>query len=91
MADAISVTSCTFEIHECLKEKNCKVEVLFRPSVPDNQDHWQVFDNDAQIVLFLHCIDYLQNNAITLEDQMQNHSLCDIDAINLSIPLREEF
>ena len=59
---------CTFEIPEYLKEKKCKVEVLFRPSVPNNQDHWQVFDNDAQIVRFLHCIDYPQNNVITLED-----------------------
>ena len=42
LADALSVTACTFEIPECLKEKNCKIEVLFRPSVPDNQDHWQV-------------------------------------------------
>ena len=52
-ADALSVIACTFEIPDYLKEKKCKVEVLFRPSVPDNQDHWQVFDNDAQIIAFL--------------------------------------
>ena len=64
---------------------------MFRSSVPDNQDHWQFFDNNAQIVCFLHCIDYPQNNAITLKDQMQNQSLCDIDAIELSIPLEKNF
>ena len=37
--DALSVIACTFEIPNHLKEKECKVEVLFRPSVPDNQDH----------------------------------------------------
>ena len=91
LADTLSVTTCTFAIPECLKEKNCKVEALFRPFVPDNQDHCRVFPNDAQIVCFLHCIDYPQNNAITLEDQMQNYSLCDIDAIELSIPLEKNF
>ena len=39
LANALSVTTCTFEILECLKEKNCKVEVLFSPFVLDNQDH----------------------------------------------------
>ena len=66
LVDALSVIACTFEIPEYLKEKKCKVEVLSRPSVPNNQDHWQVFDDDAQIVCFLHCIDYSQTNAITL-------------------------
>ena len=83
--------ACTFEIPEYLKEKKCKVEVLFRPFVPDNQDHWQVFDNAAQIIRFLHCIDYPQDNAITLEDQMHNQSLSDIDAIELSWPLENNF
>ena len=52
LVDALSVIACTFEIPSRLKEE-CKFEVLFRPSVPDNQDHWQVFDNDAQIIAFL--------------------------------------
>ena len=64
---------------------------MFRPFVPDNQDHLQVFDNDAQIIHFLHCINFPQDNTITLEDQMQNQSLCDIDAIELSIPLEKNF
>jgi hypothetical protein len=24
-----------------------KMEVVFRPSVPDNLEHWKVFDDDA--------------------------------------------
>ena len=51
--DALSVIACTFEIPSHLKEKDCKVEVIFRPSIPDNQDHWQFFDSDAQIIAFL--------------------------------------
>ena len=52
LADALLVIACTFEIPDYLKEE-CKVEVLFRQSVLENKDHWQVFDNDAQIIAFL--------------------------------------
>jgi hypothetical protein len=30
------------------------VELLFRPSVPDNISNWRVFDDDQQIISFLH-------------------------------------
>ena len=30
------------------------VELLFRPSVPDNITNWRVFDDDQQIINFLH-------------------------------------
>jgi hypothetical protein len=30
-----------------------KVEVNFRPSLPDNLENWQVFDNENQILHFL--------------------------------------
>jgi hypothetical protein len=29
------------------------MEVVFRPSVPDNLEHWKVFDDDAQILRFM--------------------------------------
>ena len=40
LVDALSVIACTFKIPEYLKEKKYKVEVIFRPSVLDNKDHW---------------------------------------------------
>lgn len=30
--------------------------MIYRPSVPDNVNHWQVFDADAQIKYFLECV-----------------------------------
>jgi hypothetical protein len=30
-----------------------KVEVNFRPSIPDNLEHWQVFDDEKKILCFL--------------------------------------
>jgi hypothetical protein len=29
------------------------MEVLFRPSIPDNLEHWQVFEDDDQIIRFM--------------------------------------
>ena len=29
------------------------MEIIFRPSVPDNVDHWQVFKDDKQVINFL--------------------------------------
>jgi hypothetical protein len=31
-----------------------KLEIIFRPSVPDNVDNWQVFRDDKQILRFIH-------------------------------------
>jgi hypothetical protein len=36
-----------------LIEENISVEVIFRPSVPDNMNHWQVFEDDKQVIKFL--------------------------------------
>ena len=33
------------------------IELLFRPSVPDNITNWRVFDNDLQVISFLHMED----------------------------------
>jgi hypothetical protein len=30
------------------------VELLYKPSVPDNVTNWRVFDDDQQIISFLH-------------------------------------
>jgi hypothetical protein len=39
-----------------LIKENIIVEVIFRPSVPDNMDHWQIFDDDNQVIKFLNHI-----------------------------------
>jgi hypothetical protein len=32
------------------------VEVIFRPLVPDNMDHWKNFNDDKQAIKFLTCM-----------------------------------
>lgn len=39
--------------HPEIEENQYKVEVLFRPNVPDNVEAWQVFNNDKQIQAFM--------------------------------------
>jgi hypothetical protein len=36
-----------------LIDENILVEVIFRPSVLDNMNHWQVFDDDKHVIKFL--------------------------------------
>jgi len=38
-----------------LKKNKCSVELIFRPSMPDNISNWQVFEDDEKILEFLHC------------------------------------
>ena len=45
MNDALVVAGATLQLCEELGE--CKMEVSFRPTVPDNFEHWQVFHDDA--------------------------------------------
>jgi hypothetical protein len=40
------------------------VELLFRPSVPDNITNWRVFDDDQQIISFLHMEETFQGTVI---------------------------
>jgi hypothetical protein len=47
------VAASTLTISDSLIDENSSVEVIFRPSVPDNMNHWQVFDDDKQVIKFL--------------------------------------
>jgi hypothetical protein len=41
-----------------------KLEIIFRPSIPDNFEHRQVFDNDAQIIRFMNNLQEFAENEI---------------------------
>jgi len=47
-----------------LKKNKCYVELIFRPSVPDNISNWQVFEDDEQILEFLDCNETFKNAVI---------------------------
>jgi hypothetical protein len=52
-ADELAVAASTLSLPDSLIDENISVEVIFRPSVPDNMNHWQVFDDDKQVIKFL--------------------------------------
>jgi hypothetical protein len=52
-ADELVVAASTLQLPDSLIDGNISVEVIFRPFVPNNVDHWQVFDDDKQVIKFL--------------------------------------
>jgi ribonuclease HI len=52
-ADELAVAASTLQLPDSLIDENISVEVIFRPSVPDNMNHWQVFDDDKHVIKFL--------------------------------------
>jgi hypothetical protein len=54
------------------------MEVLFRSSIPDNLEHWQVFEDDDQIIRFMENNKEFTDSQINfLDDSM------DLDVVNL--------
>ena len=45
VADALAFFTSVFD-PEIEVQDTCKVQVIFFPSVPDNFDNWEVFDDD---------------------------------------------
>ena len=61
MADKLEVADSTLQPSEELLNGDGKLEINVRPSIPDNMEHWQVFQSDEQILNFLHYVDGLSN------------------------------
>jgi hypothetical protein len=78
VADALAVSASTLQPCEGPLHDLCKMEVLFRPSVPDNLEHWQVFEDDDQIIRFMENNKEFTDSQITfLADSMN------LEVINL--------
>ena len=48
---------------------DCPLEIKFRPYVPDNVEHWQVFKDDEQILKFINNIDEFSNFKANEQEQ----------------------
>ena len=55
------------------------VELLFRPSIPNNITNWRVFDDDQQIINFLHMEETFQGALI--DERMHDDNLHDFTVI----------
>jgi hypothetical protein len=52
------------------------VEILYKPSIPDNITNWRVFDNDQRLINFLHFKDTFKDSII---DEGQHDQLVNSD------------
>jgi ribonuclease HI len=55
------------------------VEILFRPSILDNITNWRVFDDDQQIINFLHMEETFQD--VVIDEQTHDDNLHDFTVI----------
>ena len=52
-ADCLTISTTLIIPHPEFNRDIYIVEMIHRPSVLDNDQHWQVFDDDGQIIAFL--------------------------------------
>ena len=76
-ADSLATTTGKFETPTAGKRKY-KVDIMSRPSIPDNKKYWQVFEDDMQIKRFLELYGEFVNNRIDGE-QAAFENLLDVD------------
>ena len=61
--DAIVVFASVFDPNDEVQD-TCKVQVIFLPSVPDNFDNWEFFDDDEKIRRFMANADEYAGNQV---------------------------
>jgi ribonuclease HI len=84
-ADLLANVASKLLLAEGLSPNAFSVELLFRPSVPDNITNWRVFDDDHQIINFLHMEETFQGAVI--DEQTHDDNLHDFTVIpNLKPP-----
>ena len=68
-ADKLAVPASTLQPLEEMLGGDCPLEINFRPSVPDNVEHWQVFKDDEQILKFINNINEFSNFKANEQEQ----------------------
>ena len=51
--DLLANTTSRLMPPEGLSPKNFSIELMYRPSIPDNVTNWKIFDDDVPIIDFL--------------------------------------
>jgi hypothetical protein len=78
VVDALAVFASTLQPCDGPLRDLCKMEFLFRPSIPNNLEHWQVFTYDDQIIRFMENSKYFIESQINfMADSM------DLEVVNL--------
>ena len=76
-ADELVVAASTLQPSEDLAKEEIKMEIIFRASVPDNVDHWQVFKDDKQVINFLNNMHESSDFKISYKKEGCTYPKCD--------------
>jgi ribonuclease HI len=77
-ADLLANVASKLFLVEGLSLNAFSIELLFRPLIPDNITNWRVFDDDQQIISFLHMEDTFQGVVIdegTHDEDLHNFTI----------------
>ncbi|KAH9307138.1 hypothetical protein KI387_043810, partial [Taxus chinensis] len=59
--DSLAMLASLVTPHPSFGKDKVTIEMVFSPSVPDNANHWEVFNDDNQILTFLEQRDNFNN------------------------------
>jgi ribonuclease HI len=68
LVDKLAISNSTFQRSDKLLNGQGKMEINFKPSVPDNIDHWRVFKDDRQILNFIHNVQELSSFNVSYKE-----------------------
>ena len=74
MADSLAVAASTFRPPQNPLLRY-EVEVRYRPSIPDNIKHWQVFEDEEQMKRFLETVGEFSNMEIDDEEEVESEDI----------------
>ena len=65
LADKLAIASSTLQPSDEIISRNGRMETNFRPSILDNVDHCQVFNDDDPIIRFLKGMDEFETSLVS--------------------------
>ena len=77
IVDALAVSTSVFKLL-VYSNKEYMIKVKHRPTIPDNVDHWQVFDDDQQISRFMEMSGEFENVKIYQENMFEKEESVDL-------------
>ena len=94
MADKLVIATSTLQPIDEMVNRDGKLNINFRSSIPDNINHWQVFNDDKQVLRFIQNVQEFSDCEVSYqhdgkqyqknEENVKNHvpsSLIDFEKI----------
>lgn len=88
MDNALAIAVASLQPCEELIYGECTMEILFRPYVPNNFEHSQVFRDDTQIIRFLNNLQEFSKNQVNWQGEDERETIRIEDFPNNRIPRR---